>query len=69
MQLLEKWWRASLAKPFANLLNQCLRSGSLLRQDNFPQYGFSKEKTQSENLQTQTPQANEREPSQETFAL
>ena len=69
MHVPEEGCGASLTKPFAILPKQCLRSDSLLRQDNFPRYGFSKEKTQSENLQTQTPQANEREPSQKTFAL
>ena len=52
-----------LAKLFAILSKQCLRSGSLPRQNKFSRYGFSKEKTQSENLQAQTAQANEREPS------
>src|SRR5437667_8659353 len=58
-----------LSETVCILLNQCLRSGSLRRQNNFLRYGFFKEKTQSENLQTQTAQANEREPSQEAFAL
>ena len=42
--LLEKRWRVSLAKPFAIPLKQCLRSDSLLQQDNFPDMGSLKKR-------------------------